>query len=466
LAQSSRRKYLKYVLGGAAAVAAGAAIGHYLWFRPTPPKEEEKVIKIGYSSGLTGFMASFVDMERRMQELWTELVNADGGIYIKEYGRKLPVTWVLYNDMGDPERYIRNVKRMVEVDKVHVIFGSCGTFQSFAIDPVIKGWDILLCAGGAGAALIENPAEFERIYLQKDPYRDKEGRPWYEKGRQIWQEPHRYFHMEALLKVLKQVGVSDVVIWEVGTLYGIESRRNFLYLLEKYGEGIKVLSRREYPLGTMDFTSLVLEAEKLKPDAVLQFGYADDGMAAIKDMIEKDFNPKLYYQAFGCTWDAALKRFGENLEGIMYHACGSFPKPAVSRSDWGPGLRINDLYTERWNERMESANGCLTFAVCQVIGELIRRAGSLDRMAIFKEVLKTKDNPIQTVCGPMYWDLGVWPTTPGSVGQIQGVGKGPLGHDSEIVSAAFGDHAKFGLKWNESEWVSAKPLYPKPKWKR
>ena len=469
MAQPSRRKYLKYI-GGAAIAAAAIVAGYSLWPRPRAPvptptvtTPAETVIKLGSSSGRTGPLAQATLVEEHIQTLWAELVNADGGIEIKEYGRKLPVTWVFYNDNSEVDKYIRNVKRMVEIDKVHAIFGSEGTWMSFAIDPVIRGWDITLCAGGAGPAVIEDPTEFERIYREKDFYR-VDGRPWYELGRQCWQEAHRYFHMEALVDVLKQVGVSTVIIWEIGTLYGIFSRRYFLHHIKD--TGIKVLARREHPMEMRDFTSLVMEAEKLKPDAIIHFCYWEDGMAAIKDMIERDYNPNLLYSSFGGVLPAAFEKFGGNLDGIMYHACGAFPKSPVSKSAWGPGIKINNLYMERFGERFEPANAPLLFATCQVLGELIRRAGTLNRRAIWEEVIKTKDNPIETVAGPLAWHRGVWPETPGVVGQLQGVGQRPPGEDYEIIAAAFGDSANLGLKWNKSEWISAKPLYPKPKWKK
>ncbi|MHA1349164.1 MAG: hypothetical protein ACTSQM_05395, partial [Candidatus Odinarchaeia archaeon] len=64
------------------------------------------------------------------------------------------------------------------------------------------------------------------------------------------------------------------------------------------------------------------------------------------------------------------------------------------------------------------------------------------------------------------YNRGPWPEYPGMVGQLIGIGEVPIGHDSEVVSAAFGDYAKLGFEWNESDYVTSKPLYPKPKWKK
>ena len=437
----SRRRYLKYLVGAAAAAIA-IGLGYYYWPKPrVAPKR--KSVKLGHSSAFTGVLATAEAICRMHYDLWTEMVNAEGGLYLKEYDRKLPVSWVFYNDMGETERYIRNLRRLIEEDKVDAIYGSYGTFQSFAAYPIVNQYDVLCVAGNATAALIERPEEFVRIYKEKDYYRDEKGRPWYEWSKQIWNETHRYWHIEALVKVLKQVGVSDVVIWEIGTLYGIESRRHFMHLIKD--TGIKVLSHKVYPLGQRDFTPLISEAKSLNPDAVIQFSYPDDGMAAISDMIKEDYNPNLYYNALGSTCADAYERFGENLEGIMYHGWGAFPKGRASKSKWGSGLDIVDKFVERYNARPDMVDGACAFMAVQVIGELIERAGTLDHKAIFEQVLKTKDNPLETIAGPVYWDRGPWPEYPGTVGQMINIGEVPMGHDSEIVAAAFGDTEGFGL---------------------
>lgn len=39
------------------------------------------------------------------QQLWIEEVNAKGGIYVKEYGRRLPIVRIQYDDKSNPSSY-------------------------------------------------------------------------------------------------------------------------------------------------------------------------------------------------------------------------------------------------------------------------------------------------------------------------------------------------------------------------
>ena len=462
LVDESRRDYLKYVVGGAA-LGAGALGAYYLWPREEPTPPTERSIKIGHSSCFTGFGAFWETICALQYNLWTERLNAEGGIYVEEYGQKLPVTWVHYNDMFDPGKLIRNVRKLITEDEVDVIVGSYGTAQSFAVEPIINEYDTLYFASNAGPALIEDPAEFERLYLEDDVYRDDAGNPWTEWEYAVWQETHRYHHMEALYNVLDECGVSDVVIWEIGTLYGIESRRTLERLLTY--NGIDILSKKEYPWDIADFSSMIIEAEGLNPDAVLQFGYPDDCIIAIGNMIERDYNPNLYYSSLGPTTQTSLTKYGNNLEGIMGHgAC--YPAAPASKYGTMSGSEQVDVYIDKYDEVPDVIDGALAFAAPQVLEEIIRRAGTLDKEALHDEILKTKDNPIQTVIGPIAHVRGPWTDTPGTVSQKIDVATKPRGHADEIVGAALGDHAGLGLSWNVADYVTHSPVYPKPRWTR
>jgi hypothetical protein len=110
-------------------------------------------------------------------------------------------------------------------------------------------------------------------------------------------------------------------------------------------------------------------------------------------------------------------------------------------------------------------DGPMAYGTIEVMAELIRRAGSTDKDAIRQAVLDTKNNPIPTVLGPIFWDKGPWPDLPGAVGQHIGTTDTDLGQDCQIVGAAYGEMGGITRDWNEADWVSADPVYPKPDWK-
>ena len=54
---------------------------------------------------------------------WEKLVNAEGGVLVKEYNAKLPVELVLYDDESSPEKSVELYEKLNAVDKVHLFIG-------------------------------------------------------------------------------------------------------------------------------------------------------------------------------------------------------------------------------------------------------------------------------------------------------------------------------------------------------
>ncbi|MEM2875248.1 MAG: ABC transporter substrate-binding protein [Candidatus Hadarchaeales archaeon] len=433
---------------------------------PPAGPEAPAAIKFGHTGPFTGVLATAESICQTFYNLWTEQANAQGGLYLSEYNTRVPVNWVLYNDMADTGRAATNVEKLITEDNVAIIYGSYGTFQGFAQHELVnnlaaQGYKTIYMVGNGTCVLWDTAEDFYEYYWQNKIYTDSQGRPWYTWEYTLWTEMPRAFHMEALVDVLEEVGVQTVVVWKIGTLYGIESMRFLEYLLEN--TNIRILDTREYPLEITDFTSLITAARALDPDAIIQFSYPGDGMKSIEDMIALNYNPKLFYNALGVTSGEAYTKFGKNLNGIMYHST-AFPKSPMSNGMFGTGMELLNAYVERYGMAPDVIDGAIAYATVEVMGTLIERAGSLDKAKIYQEVIKAKDNPIPTVIGPVYWERGPWPELPGVVGQHIGTTDTSLGEDCEIVGAAFGERVGLQRTWNKNDWVTHAPVYPKPAW--
>jgi len=367
--------------------------------------------------------------------------------------------------MADTGRASTNVEKLITQDKVDIIYGSYGTFQGFAQEPLVNNLaqehKTVYMVGNGTCVKWESAEEFYAYYLEDKTFKNQKGEPWNEWEYTIWTEMPRAFHIEALVNVLAEVGVKSVVVWEIGTLYGVESTRFLEYLLPK--AGIKILGKEEYPMDILDFTPLITKARGLNPDAIIQFSYPGDGIKSIEDMIGADYNPKLFYNSLGVTSSEAYTKFGSNLDGIMYHSF-AFPKSPKSKGRFGTGLELMETYIKKYGLAPDMVDGSIAYATIEVMGTLIERAGTPDKEAIYEEIVKTKNNPIPTIMGPMSWDRGPWPDLPGAVGQHIGTLDSSLGEDCEIVGAGFGEMAGIKRNWNPGEWTSHAPLYPKPAW--
>ena len=94
----------------------------------TPALPEKDKIVIGQAVSLSGPNA-IIHASGGMppQRIWIDDVNAKGGIYVEEYGKKLPVELLVYDDKSDHNTMTRLIEKLITEDKVDLLLPPCGT---------------------------------------------------------------------------------------------------------------------------------------------------------------------------------------------------------------------------------------------------------------------------------------------------------------------------------------------------
>ena len=81
-------------------------------------------IKIGGTVAVTGrFSSDWGPGIVEFMKAWEKLVNAEGGVLVKEYNAKLPIELVLYDDESSPEKSVELYEKLAAVDKVNLFIG-------------------------------------------------------------------------------------------------------------------------------------------------------------------------------------------------------------------------------------------------------------------------------------------------------------------------------------------------------
>ncbi|MDH5781613.1 MAG: ABC transporter substrate-binding protein, partial [Dehalococcoidia bacterium] len=100
---------------------------------PPPPPAKEKIV-IGNVDAFTGV---FAPGPLLWGTIWMETLiadyNANGGLYVPEYGKKLPIELIKYDSTSDTETLIRLTEKCMTEDKVDLMFAPWGTSQNFAV---------------------------------------------------------------------------------------------------------------------------------------------------------------------------------------------------------------------------------------------------------------------------------------------------------------------------------------------
>lgn len=231
-------------------------------------------IRIGWVTSLSGPYASGVPGTYGMTyDLWIDEINAKGGIFVKEYGKKLPIEVIKYDDKSDVGTMTKLLEKTILTDKVDFIFSPWGTAMLFAAAPIANKHKYILIGGPGGADKL-------RDMMPKFPY---------------------FFsvlntamaQMPPLVQILGDANVKKVAIIYIEDLHGIEYRDVALKELKK--RGIQVAMVKSFPFGTKDLSPLLKEAKAADVDAFLGFIYPDESFLVTKQAMEINFNPKAFF---------------------------------------------------------------------------------------------------------------------------------------------------------------------------
>jgi len=347
-------------------------------------------------------------------DMWLEEVNAKGGIYVKEYDKRIPVEIIRYDDKSDRGTCIRLVEKLILDDKVDLLLPPWSTGLHFAIAPIVTKYKYPVIGPTVDSLKIREMAH-------KIPYMFVI----------LNQPPEKSIAMVELAKLL---GVKTLVAGLHQDLHGIEYAGGVVPGLA--AAGVEVLSYKSFPMGAKDLSPLLKEMKAAKPDAAFFFCYPEETFLITKQSIEVGFNPNLLYCTIGVAFSPYREMFGADVvEGMMGAGAWNPKVPYKGAKEFwdrmtafsGPGG--TDWYGNAW-----------CYSSVQVLEQAIEKAGTLDRVKI-KDVIASET--FDTVIGPVKFENQFNVQSPGEVGQWQ---KGEF----EVVAA--------------KEKRTAEPIYPKPAW--
>ena len=377
-----------------------------------PAAAKDKIV-IGQVISLSGPMAGGAAISGGpIYELWVDEVNKSGGIFIKEYGKKLPVELKRYDDKSDIGTMTNLLEKLIIEDKVDLILPPWSTAMLFAAAPIANKYKYILIGGPGGAAKLK---EIDLPYFfQVLNFGDT-------------QNP-------ALADIYREIGVKSVGIIYRGDLHGIEYGKAIQPILKE--KGIAVKMAKSYPPDIKDMSSLIKEAQAQQVDALFAASYPPDAMLLQGQLLELGINFKsLFMTVLPFSPNVYRDNFGVKVvEGVM----GGGAWNAKS----GPGARdLIEKHKAKFGVEPDYWGGLFYWSSLQHFQQAIEKAGTLDQKKI-RDIMATER--FETALGPFWYDQKrYFVNHPGEIGQWQnGV--------FEVI--------------DKSDKRTAPPEYPKPDW--
>ena len=383
---------------------------------PTPTPVAKDKIVVGMSRPLSGPLAVIGDSAfRPIYETWVPEVNAQGGIYVAEYGKKLPIELKIYDDKSDVGTMTRLTEKLILEDKVDFLWPACGTSFLFAQAPIANKYNYILMTAEGGATSLKDMLPSMPYVFVSLSFSD-----WYQ--------------MPVLADLLAAKGAKSAFIVYISDLHGIEY--NSVAGIEFSRVGIQVLGTKAVPPDIKDLSPVIKEAKASNADAFMCFAYPDQIMPATGVSMELGYNPKVWLGGPGVNFGFYHATFGPAVEGIV--GWTTFARKS------SPAL--NALADKLYSGKPEAVNDWwghpLYWAGLDMWKAAIEKAGTLDQKKV-RDVLATQR--FNTVLGDTWFENGLMAkeSHTGEVGQwINGV--------YEVIGPVNKATASF--------------VYPKPPW--
>jgi branched-chain amino acid transport system substrate-binding protein len=331
-------------------------------------KEAPKVIKVVGVLSVTGKMASQVVQMAETYKVYFDKVNQDGGVFVKEYGKKIPIELRVLDDESN------GLKSQAQLE-------------------VGNSWGAVANVGGLGCASFELGT----------PIAMKNKMTWIGPGCGGW-TPHQHGNDWMYSTFIKTVNFAPmtfdlldtvpekdrprkVAIFEINQLDCAEAAEAW-HKRAKEG-GYEIVVHEKYPAGTKDFSAMITKAKAAGAEVLLAYPIPPAGPLLVKQMKELDWAPKV----------TCLQRAPEG--SAFGPALGELSDYVIFPVAWSKDFKLpgNDYLLKqlkaKYNRIPDPVAGP-AYAAAQVLVDAIERAGTLDRAAIRKAVAETD---METVAG-------------------------------------------------------------------
>ncbi|MEW6663825.1 MAG: amino acid ABC transporter substrate-binding protein [Thermodesulfobacteriota bacterium] len=346
-----------------------AAVVLNLTFQPAAQAKDRSEILIGTNLPMTGILAGAGKEQNWAYTQAVADINAQGGIHVKDQGKKLPVKLIVADDESNAGKAGQVVERLIKVNKVDMLLG--GFAAPFGVIP--------------GCITAEKYQTYYHTSICLVP-------PWLEKNFK-WSTLF-FFDLEQACSVPYQ-------IWE--TLPAADKPKKPALLMEDTFDGrafaglFRSIAQKfgyQFALdealvvGSKDYSAQILKAKQLGVDAILIFTSDSDCITFVRQMKEARFSVS-YLHGWKGTWAGEFwKALGKDAEYILCDGFWSMDFPF-------PGAKgLGERYFKDFNKYSVSVGAI--YALCQILFQAIEKAGTLDGAKVRQAVL---DNTFETVMG-------------------------------------------------------------------
>jgi branched-chain amino acid transport system substrate-binding protein len=364
------------VLIAAGAAATSMATG-------VSPVRAADPVKVGVLFPLTGNAAAAGQASKAACEVAAEIVNdahpelkaiplAEGAGLPGLGGARLELTFI--DHQGNPSVAQQQALRLINQDKVHLMFGAYQSSCTFTATPVAERFGIPFVVGDSAALNITGRG-FKWVFRVTPIASD-------------YASTYMRF-VDDMKKAGHKIG--SIAIVNENTDYGTSVADAIEGAAKE--KSLPVAIRIPYSASTTDVSAQVLQLKDKQPDLVIFISYTADSILYIKTLKNLDYLPPMVLgDDSGFSDPSFVPAIADIGQGLMNRSAWDIGKPGTTT------FKINEMYKAKTGRDLDDTSGRNMQAML-AMAEAVNRAGSTDPAKLQAALKATDLKPEQLMMG-------------------------------------------------------------------
>lgn len=382
----NRRSFIKKAALGAA-VAAGSATG-LTGLASRARASGRDYILVGRPNPSTGPIAPFGEASPWVEERVLAEINKDGGIYIEEAGKKLPIKIKMVDTESDPTKAAEAASRLIVHDKVDLMIALHTPNTVNPVTAICERYQIPCIA-------LDAPLE---NWLEGGPYK------W--SFHSFWSTKLDF--APVYIGMWEQIPTNKVVGFVMNNdPDGVSFTNIFGSMLP--GMGYKVVDLGRFPYGHQDFSSFISAWKREKVEILLGNVIPPDWITCWRQSHQMGFAPKVATIGRATLFPSAVEALGGNLANHLATEVWWSPYHPFKSSLTGESAKgLCDAWTKATGRQWTQPIG-FKYAALEIAANALKRARSLEKNKLRRAIAATD---LATMVGPIKFNQKNYSRTP------------------------------------------------------
>lgn len=311
-------------------------------------KTDEDAIRVGAIVSMTGMNAMTGAEQKWAYEQAVADINQNGGVYVKELNKKIPIKLIFADDKSAPDQGAAAIERLIKINKIDLALSSNVTPINIAAGTKCEQYKV-----------------YYQIVCSWIDFIEKENFKW----------------VADMFASSSESSRAPFLIWQ--SLPEDQRPKKPALMMEDnldgqgFGEGFKKFAKEygyefavdePYAPGSKNFSSHILKWKAAGVDALLWLGSPTDGITLLRQMKEQDLKLKYIHGWKGFWTTEFVEDLGEDANYIIHDGFWTEKSGAPGAKELGERFRKEF--------KKDSVSVGLYYANPQILAMAIEKAGS------------------------------------------------------------------------------------------